>query len=129
MGLFDKYLKKKGIEPKYSSPTHRANAVTKLNNPKADVITLHSLFGLAPDVDLTSGQISIEKIESKLKFRPKVTYGDYLIIDESSMITDQLYKFIENYKNKDGIKVVYMGDPAQLAPVDTKKKELQFLLH
>jgi hypothetical protein len=123
MSLFDKYLMSKGEIPKYSAPTHRANAVTALNNPNADVITLHKAFGLSPDLDLTNGQLSIENLESSVNSEPKISYGDYLIIDESSMITDQLYGFIEQNKKDLNIKVIYMGDPAQLAPVDTKKKE------
>jgi hypothetical protein len=123
MSLFDKYIMSKGRMPKYSAPTHRANAVTALNNPNADVITLHKAFGLSPDLDLTNGQLSIENLESSVNSEPKISYGDYLIIDESSMITDQLYEFIEQNKKDRNIKVIYMGDPAQLAPVDTKKKE------
>ena len=123
MSLFDKYLMSKGEMPKYSAPTHRANAVTKLNNPTADVITLHKAFGLNPIVDLTNGQLSVENLESEQTGKPLVAYGDYLIIDESSMITDQLYKFIEKFKKDFKIKVIYMGDPAQLAPVDPRKKE------
>jgi exodeoxyribonuclease-5 len=123
MSLFDKYIMSKGEMPKYSAPTHRANAVTKLNNPAADVITLHKAFGLNPVVDLTNGQLSVENLQSEQTGKPLVAYGDYLIIDESSMITDQLYKFIEEFKKNFKIKVIYMGDPAQLAPVDPRKKE------
>ena len=36
----------------FSSPTHRANTVIKLKNPKANVQTLHSLLGLQPNQDL-----------------------------------------------------------------------------
>jgi len=47
LGIFDKYINKKSfVAPIYTSPTHRANAVTKMKNPKAKVSTLHSLFGL-----------------------------------------------------------------------------------
>ena len=123
MSLFDKYLSANGIMPKYSAPTHRANAVTKLNNPTADVITLHKAFGLNPIVDLTNGQLTVENLQSEQTGKPIVEYGDYLIIDESSMITDQLYEFIEKFKKEFKIKVIYMGDPAQLAPVDPTKKQ------
>jgi hypothetical protein len=33
ISIFNKYLNSIGIEPLFSAPTHRANAVTKMNNP------------------------------------------------------------------------------------------------
>lgn len=123
ISLFDKYLRSKGKIPMYSAPTHRANAVTKFNNPKAKVVTLHKAFGLSPMVNLEDGQLSVENLESEQTRDPELKQGSTLIIDESSMITDQLYEFIENYKDAFNLKVIYLGDPAQLAPVDPKKQE------
>jgi hypothetical protein len=124
ISLFDKYIRSKGgRRPKYSSPTHRANAVTKMNNPNADVQTLHKLFGLQPQLEIDKlGELSLEDIKSKQTNPVRVGMGDLLIIDESSMISDTLYKFIRENKEKLGIKVIYLGDPAQLAPVDKTKK-------
>ena len=124
ISLFDKYIRSKGSRiPKYSSPTHRANAVTKMNNPNADVQTLHKLFGLQPQLEIDKlGELSLEDIKSKQTNPVRVGRGDLLIIDESSMISDTLYQFIKENKEKLGIKVIYLGDPAQLAPVDKTKK-------
>ena len=124
ISLFDKYIRSKGSRiPKYSSPTHRANAVTKMNNPNADVQTLHKLFGLQPQLEIDKlGELSLEDIKSKQTNPVRVGRGDLLIIDESSMISDTLYQFIKDNKEKLGIKVIYLGDPAQLAPVDKTKK-------
>ena len=124
ISLFDKYIRSKdGKNPKYSSPTHRANAVTKMNNPKANVQTLHKLFGLQPQLELDKlGELSLEDIKSKQVNKPELSRGDLLIIDESSMISDTLYEFIEENKKQFGIKVIYLGDPAQLAPVDKTKE-------
>jgi DNA replication protein DnaC len=52
IALFDQYLQHRKVKKYYTSPTHRANAVTKMKNPGAQVITLHSLFGLAPDIKI-----------------------------------------------------------------------------
>jgi hypothetical protein len=124
ISLFDKYIRSKGgRRPKYSSPTHRANAVTKMNNPNANVQTLHKLFGLQPQLEIDKlGELSLEDIKSKQTNQVNISGGDLLIIDESSMISDTLYKFIRENKEKLGIKVIYLGDPAQLAPVDKTKK-------
>jgi hypothetical protein len=124
ISLFDKYIRSKGgRRPKYSSPTHRANAVTKMNNPNANVQTLHKLFGLQPQLEIDKlGELSLEDIKSKQTNQVNISGGDLLIIDESSMISDTLYQFIRDNKEKLGIKVIYLGDPAQLAPVDKTKK-------
>jgi hypothetical protein len=94
-----------------------------MNNPNADVQTLHKLFGLQPQLEIDKlGELSLEDIKSKQTNPVRVGRGDLLIIDESSMISDTLYQFIKDNKEKLGIKVIYLGDPAQLAPVDKTKK-------
>ena len=118
IGIFDKYLKSKYIKPKYSAPTHRANAVTRMNNPEADVSTLHSLFGLTNVIDLTDGNYDLRKLKNQQRNRPKLKDGSVLIIDEASMISKGLFQFIEDYKNNHNVKIIYVGDDAQLAPVN-----------
>ena len=118
IGIFDKYLKSKYIYPKYSAPTHRANAVTRMNNPEADVSTLHSLFGLTNVVDLSDGSYDLRKLKNQQRNRPKLKNGSILIIDEASMISKGLFQFIEDFKNNHNVKIIYVGDDAQLAPVN-----------
>jgi len=120
ISLFDKYLKKKYIKPIYTSPTHRANAVTKQKNPKAKVLTLHSLFGLGPNIKLEEGDYDIRDLEFASQNKPKIMGGETLIVDEASMVSEALYKFLENFKNSLGINIIYVGDPAQLKPVKDK---------
>lgn len=118
IGIFDKHLKSKHIKPKYSAPTHRANAVTQMNNPEANVATLHSLFGLRPTLDLTDGRYDLRNLKNQQVNRPKLRNGDILIIDEASMISKSLYRFIEDFKNNNNVKIIYVGDDAQLSPVN-----------
>ena len=118
IGIFDKYLNHKYIYPVYSAPTHRANAVTQMNNPEAEVSTLHSLFGLSPLIDLTDGTYDLRKLKNEQRNKPKLKDNSILIIDESSMISKSLYKFIEEYKNNHNVKIIYVGDDAQLSPVN-----------
>lgn len=119
--IFHKYLEKKHFTtPIYSSPTHRANAVTKLKNPTAKVFTLHALFGLKGQINLEDGDYDMEDLEFAAKDgerRRKIQTGDVLIVDEASMINDALYEFLQEFKEKLGLKIIYMGDPAQLKPV------------
>ena len=118
---FIEYLKKK-YKSKYSrpsisfsSPTHRANAVLKDNLENESVLTLHSLFGLNPQTDLEEFSANDAKFVKQRD--EKIGYGSTLIIDESSMINDELYKFIKKAAKEKELKVIFMGDVAQLAPV------------
>lgn len=117
ISIFNKYLNSIGIEPLFSAPTHRANAVTKMNNPDAAVITLHAAFGLSPIVDLDNGSYDLKKLKTEQIRKPKINPGQLLIIDEASMVSKGLYNFVEDFKREHGIKVIYVGDPAQLSPV------------
>lgn len=117
MGFFDKYLRHKYISPIYSAVTYRANAVTKMNNPNAQTYTLHQLFGISAEVDLTDANLDLRKIKNEQKYKPKLERGMYVIIDEASMVSNTFYDFIKEYKDALGIRVIYVGDPAQLAPV------------
>lgn len=127
MSIFDKWLnKKKYIYPKYTAPTHRANAVTKLMNPSASVYTLHSLFGLTPDIELEEGNYDVTDLQYAQKNKPKIEYGDVLIIDESSMVNDDLFTFLSSAQKENNIRIIYVGDAAQLKPVKAKKKSKVF---
>ena len=127
MSVFNEWLeKKKRIYPKYSAPTHRANAVTKLMNPKVSVYTLHSLFGLSPDLDIETGNFDVKKLEFVQKNRLVIENNDILVIDESSMISDPLFELIKHFQQTMGLKVIYVGDIAQLKPVKQKHKSKVF---
>lgn len=117
ISIFNKYLNSIGIEPVFSAPTHRANAVTKMNNPESQVITLHSAFGLSPIVDLDSGNYDLKKLKTEQIRKPKIKPGQLLIIDEASMVSKGLYNFVEDFKKENNVQVIYIGDPAQLSPV------------
>lgn len=117
IGIFNKWLEHKYEQAIFSSPTHRANAVTKMNNPNAVVATLHSIFGLSPIVDLESGNYDLRKLKTEQVYKPKIKPNQLLIIDESSMVSNDLYNFIQDYVKASGIKVIFLGDQAQLSPV------------
>lgn len=116
ISIFHKYLSYLGNEPLYLAPTHRANAVTKQMNPDADVNTLHSFLGLSPSMDLDSEDFDVSIIKFEQTQFSEVE-DKLLIIDESSMISDDLYEFLQKSAARGGNKIIYVGDPAQLKPV------------
>lgn len=98
-----------------SSPTHRANAVMKQKGLK-NIRTLHSILGFSPEVDLAEYDAS--KAEFKPVNKPTMPDGGLLIIDESSMVNDQLYDYVTRLAGQYGTKVLFVGDPEQLKPVN-----------
>lgn len=126
MSIFHKYLKSlpymvNGFynEPLYLAPTHRAAAVVKKMNPEADTNTLHSFLGISGTIDLTSDKFDASTLEfDRTDFR--TTQDKILIIDESSMISDDLYDFLQESVAQGHDKVIYIGDPAQLKPVSDR---------
>jgi len=101
-----------------SAPTHKAKKVIMWTTGQ-DGITLHSLLGLRPDLDLeafnpndpTFNPIAPPTME---KFR-------LVIIDEASMINEELFEMLKNEASKfHKVKIIFMGDSAQIPPVHEK---------
>jgi len=54
--------------------------------------------------------------------RPKIALYKVIIVDECSMISEELFEYICMYKADDA-KVIFLGDPAQLPPVSKTKSD------
>lgn len=121
IGIFSKWLDHRIGRGNivYTAPTHRANVITKQNNPNANVYTLSALFGFTPDTDIAMEQDSLDLRELEFRSKNQVKYepGQLIIIDEASMVQDGLYEYIQKIVAKDGVSVIYVGDSAQLRPV------------
>lgn len=121
IGIFSKWLDHRIGRGNivYTAPTHRANVITKQNNPNANVYTLSALFGFTPDTDIAmeQGSLDLRELEFRSKNQVKYEPGQLIIIDEASMVQDGLYEYIQKIIAKDGISVIYVGDSAQLRPV------------
>lgn len=108
-------LKAQGVKTIMTAPTHKAVSVLarKLREAgiEAPTGTIHSLLCLAPKSDGKGGTIlqRTGKPSAASEF-------DAVIIDECSMIGEDLMKFIES--DLGGQFVLYVGDPAQLPPVN-----------
>lgn len=121
IGIFSKWLNNRIGRGNivYTAPTHRANVITKQNNPNANVYTLSALFGFTPDTDEAMERESLDLRELEFRSKNQVKYepGQLIIIDEASMVQDGLYEYIQKIIAKDGVSVIYVGDSAQLRPV------------
>lgn len=121
IGIFSKWLDHRIGRGNivYTAPTHRANVITKQNNPNANVYTLSALFGFTPDTDIAmeQGSLDLRELEFRAKNQMKYEPGQLIIIDEASMVQDGLYEYIQEIVAKHGGSVIYVGDSAQLRPV------------
>lgn len=121
IGIFSKWLNNRIGRGNivYTAPTHRANVITKQNNPNANVYTLSALFGFTPDTDIAmeQGSLDLRELEFRAKNQMKYEPGQLIIIDEASMVQDSLYEYIQEIVAKHNGSVIYVGDSAQLRPV------------
>lgn len=101
-----------------SAPTHKAKKVL-MNTTDLPAQTLHSLLGLRPDVDLDN--FNPNDPEFNPIAEPKIGEYDFVIIDEASMINQELYNMIVEKTKDTETKVLFMGDPAQIPPVGEKE--------
>lgn len=121
IGIFSKWLDHRIGRGNivYTAPTHRANVITKQNNPDANVYTLSALFGFTPDTDEAIEHESLDLNDLKFRAKNQMKYeaGQLIIIDEASMVQDGLYEYVQEIIAKYNGSVIYVGDSAQLRPV------------
>jgi len=112
--VLDSY--KRGVA--VSAPTHKAKKVIMRTTGK-DGQTLHGLLGLRPDVDLSDFNPNSPKFNPIAI--PKISDYNFVIIDEASMINQELYNLIIEKTEFTNTKILFMGDPAQIPPVGEKE--------
>ena len=101
-----------------SAPTHKAKKVV-INTTGKEGMTLHALCGLRPDVNLDEFNPNDPKFNPIAV--PKISEYDFVVIDEASMINQELYNLLLEITKYGRIKVLFMGDPAQIPPVGEKE--------
>lgn len=108
----------------FTAPTNQAVDVLKnkwtnfcgkimTNNTSTNFLTIHKLLNYGLSFDKNGNK--------KLRRHGKSTIFQYefVIVDECSMISKRIFNAItKNIKNSD-IKVIFVGDPAQLPPVNS----------
>lgn len=74
--------------------------------------TIHKLLGMKEKISDTGDQMYFPDSLNK----SELSKYNYLIVDEVSMLDDNLCKSILKYS--ENIKIIFMGDPAQIPPVN-----------
>ena len=92
----------------YTAPTNKAAKV--LRNVTGSATTIYSLLGLRVD---KSGELK-QVVAGK---SPDLSMLDVIVVDEASMVNRNLFEILEVTAKRWQLKVVFMGDLAQLPPI------------
>ena len=117
--ILDTYFRRVAV----SAPTHKAKKVIS-NITNREGVTLHSLLGLRPDLDLDDFNPNDPQFSPIVP--PKISDFDWVIIDEASMINSDLFELVKKTVKGMGTKVLFMGDPAQIPPIGEKESVVFF---
>lgn len=101
-----------------SAPTHKAKIVIERSTGKPGA-TIQSLLGLQPNTNLDEfdiNNVKFDTIGNKLISKYKL-----VVVDEASMLNEDLYTLLVNEAKKSNTKVLFMGDNAQLPPINEKE--------
>lgn len=96
----------------FTAPTNKAKKVMAASLG-VQASTTYSALGLKM-VETDDGVLTMDFDASTKPYIPK---GSILVVDEGSMVNDELKAFVEEAREHNGCKVLYVGDPAQLPPV------------
>jgi exodeoxyribonuclease-5 len=98
-----------------TGPTNKSVRVIKktagIKNNRVTFQTIHKLLGLKEKITQDGQQV----FENDGFLKPGINSINLLIIDEVSMLNDDLFQKIIKYRGK--LKIICMGDPAQIPPV------------
>ena len=121
MEMLAQKMKKQHKNIVFSASTNKAAAVLRDRVKKAGFTaqTLNKVFGISVEVD-ESKPYDASNLVVKLK-NANITPGTVVVIDEASMINEENYKIINDIAKQFGLKIIYVGDEAQLAPVKESK--------
>lgn len=92
----------------------------KVNKSGDTAMTLNKAFGINVQQDPSKDEYDTRNLIDNLT-KSKITPGSTVIIDEASMIGEKHYNDIINVAKMDGLKIIFVGDDAQLPPVNETK--------
>jgi len=113
--LIIKYVQENSHRPIIvTAPTHKAvKVIRNFIGSKVEFATVHSALGLREEIDGFGKQKFVRD-----KYEPcKLQDYQFLIVDETSMLADELYYEISSFADQ-GMKVLFIGDSLQIPPVN-----------
>lgn len=119
MQMLAEKAKKQHRRVEFCASTNKAAAVLndKVSKSGFQASTLNKLFGIAVEVNPNSKSYNAKNLVNALKDN-NLSVGTTVIIDEASMINEENYNIINEIAKNNHLKIIYVGDEAQLAPVN-----------
>ena len=111
--LIGRFLRETDLRVHLTATTHKAAAVAAALAGGESASTVHSLFGLRPVNDYSTGKTRLERRRD-----PGVSAGALVLIDEASMVDRVLFTRLAKDAEELDIKLLFVGDPYQLPPVE-----------
>lgn len=108
------------------APTHKAKLVLERFTER-EAITLHKLLSLSPNIEifeLDFNSLLFKVGKSTLLF----PMNGVIICDEASMVNDDLFSLLNQKAKVNNCRIIFVGDKAQLRPVNAKDHSLVFSL-
>lgn len=108
-----------GMRVAVTAPTNKAVAVLREKVGESEAVefaTIHSLLGLRLKESPDGAAVCEPEGE------PRLHAFEVAIIDECSMIDETMYASVLSHRGR--CRVIFVGDPAQLAPVSARRGEL-----
>lgn len=102
-----------------TAPTHKALQVLreKIDHPEDLFKTVHSFLGMRQFY-----------LDEKTYFKPvwgfRPEYFKLVVIDEASMVNEELCKLLKKWEKEHGIRILPVGDEKQLPPIGEERSEL-----
>lgn len=105
------------------APTHKAKLVME-EVTEYPAITVHKLLSLAPNIEIFN--LDYKDLKFYSSGMSEIPDEGIVIIDEASMINDEIYKLLLDMCRRFGTKLLFIGDKAQIQPVCSKTTSLVF---
>jgi uncharacterized protein YjgD (DUF1641 family) len=106
----------------FSATTNKAVSVMNQmdnSNDNIDYQTIHKLLKVKRRIDLNGEQYFKFKLDiSKTVSQKTINYYDIIIIDEASMVNNELFQVLLTVSKKINGKIIFVGDSVQLPPVN-----------
>ena len=122
MEMIAQKVQKQGKRVVFCASTNKAAAVLQNRVSKAgfEASTLNKVFGISVEVKQSNSHYDAQDLETVLK-EANIERGTTVFIDEASMINEKNYHILNDIADKEGLKLIYVGDAAQLAPIGETK--------
>lgn len=120
---FIQYLDSTDVSFVLCAPTHKAKLVME-EVTGYGAITLHKLLSLSPNIEIFNLDYNDLKFESK--GLDSIPTNGIVIIDEASMVNDDIYKLVTEVCKFNKSKIIFIGDKCQLQPVNNHNISLVF---